>query len=139
MVVVASLYRTTYSSVLAAVESDAVAAWRVVAVILVATWLWKLIRYRWISIRSADAGCWFVHLKWLSSFLAGASLIALNHYWLATMAGLWPLVTLGLMPVLDGGMVGTIQKKFLPSISACANSRAHRRAPKVRFKRSRSE
>lgn len=89
------------------------AAWRIIVAVVVATWLWKLVRYHWISPRLADAGCWFVHLKWLSSFGGGVSLLALHRYWFAGLAGLWPLVTLSLMPVCGGGKVGVIQKQFL--------------------------
>jgi hypothetical protein len=88
-------------------------AWRMLLSIMATTWLWKLVRYRFVSVRLADAASWFVHIKWPASIAASVALLTMHHYGFAALAGLWPLITLSLMPMCGVGVVGTIERQFL--------------------------
>ena len=65
-------------------------------------------------IRLAEVTQTFAHLKWPISIAAGIWLFEEGMVGQALLAGLWPVITLALMPFAGAsGLVGAIQKRFL--------------------------
>ena len=80
---------------------------------MASTWIWALIRYRFISIFLASLGALFVNLKWISSIAVAIYFISKSNYILAFISGLWPIITLLLMLISPPSLNGVLQKKFM--------------------------
>ena len=68
--------------------------WEVALFIIVFTWFWSLIRYKYVNIKLVDLGSLFVKLKWPISIIIGIYFIVHKNYLLAVVSGLWPLFTM---------------------------------------------
>jgi hypothetical protein len=119
-------------------------AWIIIITLVVSGWARRLVRYRLIGIsfvapedilgrlrphydkpamaalnliRVADTAQWFVRLKWPISVATAFWLFREDRLGQALLAGLWPVVTLVLLPLAGAsGLVGAIQKRFLLSM-----------------------
>lgn len=87
--------------------------WKITIAVVVLTWLWAFIRYRYISISLADLGCLIAHLKWPFSVGVGIYFLVKGHYLLAALSGFWPIITLVLQLVTPRIRIGKLQERFL--------------------------
>lgn len=88
----------------------------VVGSVIVLTWVWVLIRYKFVSADLATLGATFVRLKWLTCPASCIYLWIMGQKQTAVLALLWPLVTLLLTIVGPSVMVGTLQNEFMRQV-----------------------
>lgn len=84
----------------------------VVLGVIVGNFLWAIVRYSVVSVDLAYLGALFVHSKWLVSLVTGVLLLHRDDYFVAALAGFWPLVTL-VIGVLPTTQIGKLQKLFM--------------------------
>jgi len=87
--------------------------WSVAVAVVILTWVWALIRYRFASIVLAGTGPWVIILKWPVSIGIGVAFLIRSNYQLATVSALWPLITLVLMWLTPKTKIGVIQTAFM--------------------------
>ena len=87
--------------------------WCVAATIVILTWAWALIRYRFVSIVLAGIGSWVIILKWPASIGIGVYFLITGNYQLAIVSALWPVITLVLMWVTPRTKIGVIQTALM--------------------------
>ena len=87
--------------------------WKITIAVVVLTWLWTLIRYRYVSISLADLGYLIAHLKWPLSVGVGIYFLAKGHYLLAALSIFWPIITLILQLITPRIQIGKMQERFL--------------------------
>ena len=91
----------------------AFAWWHVTIVVVVLTWLWDLVRYRFVSIALVGVGPLVIILKWPVSIGIGLYFLIRGNYQLAIVSGLWPVITLVLMWVTPTTKIGVIQTALM--------------------------
>ncbi len=92
-------------------------------ILIVAGWVWSLIQYRTVHANLACIGCTIVvFLKWPSALLCGVLFLARGQYGLAALSAFWPVVTLGLMGLVPGGLIGVVEKKFIAQLQGIPES-----------------
>jgi len=85
--------------------------------LVVAGWVWSLIQYRTVHADLACIGCTIVFfLKWPSALVCGGLFLWRAEYGLAGLSFCWPVVTLGLMCLTPGGLIGVVEKKFIAQL-----------------------
>lgn len=87
--------------------------WQIVIAIVILTWLWAFIRYKYINITLADLGPLFVHLKWPISVGIGIYFLIKHNYFLAVISAFWPLITLLILHFSPPTQIGKLQKIFM--------------------------
>ena len=87
--------------------------WQVLLGIVVLTWLWALIRYRYVNIFLVAFGPFVLILKWPVSIGIGIYFLIKNNYLLAAISGLWPLITLLLICLVPSIQIGVIQTALM--------------------------
>ena len=91
----------------------AFAWWHVTVVVVVLTWLWDLVRYRFVSIALVGVGPLVIILKWPVSIGIGLYFLIRGNYQLAIVSGLWTVITLVLMWVTPTTKIGVIQTALM--------------------------
>lgn len=94
----------------------------VVVGLLIATWLWAPLRCKFVSLYWAEFGVHFVDMKWAASIIAAIYLAYHQRYPTAVLAGLWPIVTLGLQSLVPTAPIGILQEKFAARLLELATS-----------------
>jgi len=87
--------------------------WYVVATIIILSWLWVLIRYKYVSIFLGGLGPFVIVLKWPVSIGVGVYFLVKGNYALAAISGFWPMITLVLLLLTPPTKAGIIQKSFM--------------------------
>lgn len=87
--------------------------WQPVIAIVILTWLWAFIRYKYVNITLADLGPLFVYLKWPVSVSIGIYFLIKHNYFLAVISTFWPLITLMLQSFSPPTQIGKLQKIFM--------------------------
>lgn len=88
--------------------------WQIVIAIVILTWLWAFIRYKYINITLADLGPLFVLLKWPISVGVGIYFLIKHNYFLAVISTFWPLITLLISHFFSPHIqIGKLQKIFM--------------------------
>lgn len=83
---------------------------------VVATWLWSLVRYKFVSFRLATVGENFSAPKWPIAIICAVFLLVSHEYVASALSALWPLVTLVLQFFVPGGRVGTVQSTMMTQL-----------------------
>lgn len=91
--------------------------WLVIPLVVL-SWLWALVRYRFVSLTLAQFGMMFVRVKWFTGIGAGVYLAYLHHYEAAGLAALWPVVTVVLQSLTPSTKIGVLQQMFANHILA---------------------
>lgn len=100
----------------------------VVAGLILTTYLWMGVRYKWVSVNLADIGCLFVRIKWITSPIAAIILYRDGHAIVGSLALFWPLATLFLTLTGPTARVGKIELMFMQKIGYIAPDRAKAQA-----------
>lgn len=87
--------------------------WLIALAVVLLTWLWAVIRYKWISIILLGLGAYITVLKWPVSIIVGIYFLANGKYLLAAVSGFWPLITLLMMWVTPSTKIGVIQNTLM--------------------------
>lgn len=87
--------------------------WYVAVAIVILTWVWALIRYRFVSIALAGIGPWVIILKWPTSIGIGVYFLVTGNYQYAIVSVLWPVIALFLMWVTPRSKIGVIQTTLM--------------------------
>lgn len=87
--------------------------WWIVIAVVILTWLWAFIRYKYINITLADLGPLVVYLKWPISVGIGIYFLIKHNYFLAVISTFWPLITLILLAFSPPTQIGKLQKIFI--------------------------
>jgi hypothetical protein len=94
-------------------------SWVNLALTLIAlTWVWSLVRYKFISLPLAQFGALFVNVKWLSGIVVCIYFILQQNYKLAAITICWPLITLLLQFLTIPTQIGVLQQEFAYRIIA---------------------
>ncbi len=89
------------------------AAWLSLVILLVVlSWLWAVIRYRFVSLPLAQFATVFVGSKWFTAIGAGAYLAYHHQYEVAGLAALWPVVTVVLQSLTPSTKIGVLEQMF---------------------------
>ena len=88
----------------------------VAGTILCLTYIWVLVRYRFVSPWFADVGSDLVHLKWPVSLICAWLLWRRSAMVPAVLASTWPLVTLALGFITPPTKIGLIQQSLMLSL-----------------------
>lgn len=88
----------------------------VAGAILALTYIWMIVRYRFISPWLVDVGSDLVHLKWPISLVCAWLLWRRGATVPAVLAGTWPLVTLVLGIITPSTKIGVIQRGLMHSL-----------------------
>jgi hypothetical protein len=86
--------------------------------LIVLTWIWAFVRYKFISLPLAQFGTLFVHTKWLTGMAVSVYFILQRNYKLAALVICWPLVTLLLQFITPSTKIGVLQQMFANRIIA---------------------
>ncbi|MFI5251910.1 MAG: hypothetical protein ACHQQQ_05685 [Bacteroidota bacterium] len=89
--------------------------WKIIIGIILSSWLWSMIRYKFISSLLADIAVLFVHFKWPISIGIGIYFLFKSAYYNAIISILWPLITLLLMTLTPTTKIGVLQDLFMKS------------------------
>jgi hypothetical protein len=90
--------------------------WAVCVGVIVATWLWLLFRYRFVSYRLASYAAVWVRLKWPMILVFGIYALW-HHQWYRGIAiCISHLITMALVPFSPPGQIGVLQKRFMSSV-----------------------
>jgi hypothetical protein len=90
--------------------------WSVLLAVVILTWAWALVRYRFVSIGLGGLGPWVTVLKWPVSIGIGIAFLMRRDYQPAIVSSLWPLITLGLMRLTPKTKIGFIQMAFMKKL-----------------------
>jgi hypothetical protein len=91
--------------------------WLVIA-LFVLSWLWVVVRSRFVSLRLARFGMVFVRIKWLTCITAGVYLAYRHHYEAAGLAAIWPVATGLIQSLTPSTNLGVLQQTFTNRILA---------------------
>ncbi len=87
--------------------------WKVLTFEMLAYFTWGLVRYRFVSLKLATAGAFFVKLKWPVSLGVGAYFAYSGNWAYAVLAAAWPLITLVLTAFQFSPLsYGKIEREF---------------------------
>jgi hypothetical protein len=90
--------------------------WKVAVGIVILTWLWALIRYRYVNIILAGFGPYITIFKWPVSVGIGIYFLVKGDYLLAAISGFWPVITLLLMALTPTTKIGVIQNALMKKL-----------------------
>ena len=88
----------------------------VLVAVLLLTLAWCLIRYEIVSVTLARFGGYFGLLQWPASLSVGVYLLVRGDYWLAALAGLWPISAAALSTFMPRTRLGQIQEALAARI-----------------------
>lgn len=83
--------------------------WYVTVALIVLSWGWILIRYKFVSIMLVGLGPFVIILKWPVSIGIGIYFLINGRYLLGVVSALWPVITLVLMLLTPTTKIGAIQ------------------------------
>lgn len=84
--------------------------WHVIIGILVISWVWCLIRYKFISIILMDLASTFVHLKWPISIIIGILFLREHNYFYAAISGFYIVINWFMIFLVPSVKIGVLQK-----------------------------
>jgi hypothetical protein len=87
--------------------------WQIAIAVVLLTWLWAVIRYKWVSIMLVGLGAYITVLKWPVAIGVGIYFLVKGEYPLAAVSGFWPLITLLLMWLTPSTKIGVIQTTLM--------------------------
>jgi len=90
--------------------------WQIAVTVVILTWVWTLIRYKYVNITLAGLGPFIIILKWPVSIVMGIYFLIKADYLLVAIAVLWPLITLLLMWLTPFTKIGVIQTALMNKI-----------------------
>ena len=90
--------------------------WQIAVTVVILTWVWTLIRYKYVNIILAGLGPFVIIVKWPVSIGMGIYFFIKADYILAAVAVFWPLVTLLLMWLTPSTKIGVIQTALMNKI-----------------------
>lgn len=97
--------------------------WRVLLIgIVIITWLWALIRNRFVSIILASFSGYVVILEWIVSIGMGIFFLFQKQYINCLVSTLYPLIVLLLLFIVPNTKIGVYQKMFLNKIGYTYNN-----------------
>ncbi len=87
--------------------------WYVAIAVVILTWVWDFVRYRFVSIVLVGVGPLVIILKWPVSIGIGIYFLTRGNYKSAVVSMLWPVITLALMWVTPTTKIGNIQTALM--------------------------
>jgi len=87
--------------------------WHVILCILIISWAWCLIRYKFISIILMDLAITFVHLKWPISIIIGILFLREHNYFYAAISSFYTIINLVMILFVPSVKIGVIQKNIM--------------------------
>ena len=90
--------------------------WKVIIWVMVFSWLWTLIRYKFVSLTLANAGAILVTIKWPIAILMGIILFCRGDIFPGLISVFWPIITLCLLPLVPPNKIGEMQKIFMKQL-----------------------
>ncbi len=87
--------------------------WKIVAIVVVITWIWVLIRYKYVSIILSGSGPFVIILKWPISIGVGIYFLVKGIYLLAAISAFWPVITLFLLWLTPSTKIGVIKTALM--------------------------
>lgn len=90
--------------------------WKLIISILLLSYLWNLLRYKFVSVILADFTVILVKLKWPVSIGFGVYFFINKLYLLALLSAFWPFITMLLIPLTGTTQVGIIERIFADKI-----------------------
>ena len=87
--------------------------WRIIAVIMLLSYLWIIIRDKFISIPIAVFSMYFVKLKWPSSLIMFIYFLIKGNIFLGLFSLFWPFISLLLIFLTGPAKLGHIERLFV--------------------------
>lgn len=86
----------------------------VLLAVIVLSWLWAVVRHKFVNPSLAELGVFFVKLKWITIPVAVFYLAYTEHYVLAIVSLLWTYLA-SIIGFVPRAYTGAIQKMFMAS------------------------
>ncbi len=87
--------------------------WNIIFTLVALTWMWALIRYKYVSVILARYGAYFVFSKWFVSVGIAIYFLTKEQYFLAVFSGFYPLILIVIMFFVPPTKIGVLQNKFM--------------------------
>ena len=87
--------------------------WYIIFTLVALTWIWALIRYKFVSVILARYGAYFVFSKWFVSIGMAIYFLTKEQYFFAVFSGFYPLILLVIMFLVPPTKIGVLQNMFM--------------------------
>ena len=90
--------------------------WILLIGVVILTWLWALIRYKFVSLILASISGYVTILKWIVSLGMGIYFLTQKQYINCLASSLYPFIVLLLMFIVPSTKIGVFQEMFMNKI-----------------------